>query len=562
MKDTILSIFLGASALFPASAQLKPAAGINLDERLAAYKTIKLEADLSGLQPNEKRALKYLIQAAQYADTIYWRQTYGNPYSLINQIKDEKLKKYVWINYGPWDRMNNNQPFIEGVGAKPKGVNFYPKDMRVGEFDSFGILSKKEPYTILHRGPMPQGDLPAPILPTMQEMNMDVLPYNMVYQFYINRISENMIRATEALGPAYDKEFFTYLRDRAEGLMNNNYNQSDIEWLKVKNSNLDIIIGPIENYEDELFGIKTAYESFVLIRDKKWGEKLEKFIKMLPDLQKNLPVDSLYKTEKAGTGQSQLAVFDAVYYAGDANAGSKTIAVNLPNDETIQKDNGTRRSQLKNVMKAKFDNILIPIADRVIDPAQRANITWDGFFNNVMFHEVAHGLGIKNTVNKKGTVREALGANYSAIEECKADVLGLWMVTRMVDKKELKGKLDDFYITFVASVFRSVRFGAANSHGKANMITFNTLLASGAILRNAKGFYKVDVKKMRASIEKLAGDLLRLQGNGDAAVVQNFLDKMAIVSPKLNADLDKINKAGVPKDLIFEQGLSTLGLGE
>lgn len=555
-------LFLAATgiALLPVSAQLKPATGVDIAERLAAYKTIRLSADLSKLTTNEKACLAYLIKAAWYADTIYWIQTYGQPSSILSQIQDESLRKYVSINYGPWDRLNDNQPFIEGVGPKPAGVNFYPHDMSKGEFDSLPMEAKKDPYTVLHRGPMPQGNLPMPELPPGLKPMLEVFPYTMAYQFYMGKLSECLLRASEELTPQSDPELFNFLRIRAESFMNGGYNQSDIEWLKLKKSSLDIIIGPIETYEDELLGLKTSFESFVLIRDKEWGSKLDKFIGLLPNLQKNLPVDSIYKAETAGNASSQLAVFDAVYYAGDANAGVKTIAVNLPNDEKLQQDYGTRRSQLKNVIKAKFDNILIPISKEVIDPSQQASVSWEGFFNDVMFHEVAHGLGIKNTIDKKKTVKEALGSKHSAIEECKADVLGLWMVTQMVDQKELTGKLEEYYVSFVASVFRSVRFSAANSHGQANMITFNTLLRAGAITRNDKGFYKVNVEKMRQTITKLAGDLLRLQGNGDMAAVENFMKSMAVVEPTLASDLKKINAAGIPKDLIFEQGTDVLGL--
>jgi len=559
MIRKILTLFVITASVAKGWAQLKPVAGLNLDEKLGAYKTIRLNPDLTGLKPEEREALKYLIIAAQYADSIYWRQTYGNPANLFGKIQDEKLKRYVQINYGPWDRLNGNAPFIQGVGPKPKGANFYPKNIRKSEFDSLSANVRNDAYSILQRGPS-LVTFESPVDGDPNTGSLDAMPYGMVYMDFSRKMMENLMYAADKLGQNGDKDFKNYLRMRANNLMNNNFTESDKAWLKVKNSSLDIIIGPIENYEDEFAGVRAAHESFVLIRDKEWGSKLDKFIDMLPDLQKNLPVDSIYKTENAGSGQSQLAVFDAVYYAGDANAGSKTIAVNLPNDETLQTEFGTRRSQLKNVMKAKFDNILVPISNKVIDPSQRVNITWDAFFNDVMFHEVAHGLGIKNTIDKKGTVREALGANYSAVEECKADVLGLWMVTQMVNKNELKGKLDDYYVTFVASVFRSVRFGASNSHGQANMITFNTLLGNGAITRSASGTYKVDVAKMRTTIEKLAGDLLKLQGDGNAETVKIFLSKMATVSPKLAADLTAINNAGIPKDLIFEQGLSVLGL--
>jgi hypothetical protein len=314
---------------------------------------------------------------------------------------------------------------------------------------------------------------------------------------------------------------------------------------------------------------------------------------LLPELQANIPVEAAYKPvlandtgvnkfdehgnlisnsgeminepnfppmQKPDASMSQLAVFDAVYYGGDCNSGSKTIAVNLPNDETLQKYFGTRRSQLKNTMKAKFEEMVMPISKILIDPAQQSNIKFDAFFSNVMFHEVAHGLGVKNLVSDQSkTVREALGATYSAVEECKADVLGLYMVTQLFQKGELTGSLDDYYVTFVASVFRSVRFGAASAHGKANMITFNTLLNSGCIVSGNKG-YTINVNAMKSVIEKLAAELLHLQGDGDIAGVNKMLVTRGVIQPSLASDLAKLSKAKIPFDIVFDQGIETLGL--
>lgn len=513
-------------------------------EKLASYKSIKLTADLSRLSENEKKALVYLIRAAQHADNIFWLQSYGHKDSVLSRTRDENLKKYLMLNYGPWDRLNDNKPFVKGIGAKPAGARFYPEDMTM-EMYTEKYSKHGDPYSVISKNF--NGDL-------------EIMPYFMVYQEEVMEINQNLMKAADAIGPEGDMQMFEYLRMRAESMVMNNYGQSDVAWLNLKDANLDIIIGPIENYEDKLLGLRTAFEAYVLIRDKEWGAKLEKYLKFLPDLQKNLPVDSAYKAEEVGNSNSQLAVFDAVYYAGDCNAGSKTIAVNLPNDENIQKNHGTRRSQIKNVMKAKFDNMVLPISQLLIDPSQRSLVNFNAFFNNVMFHEVAHGLGIKNTINGLGTVRDALGADYSAIEECKADVLGLYMVTQLVEKKELEGKLDEYYVTFVSSIFRSVRFGASSAHGKANMITFNTLMSSGAIIRQSNGTYKIDVVKMKKSIEKLAGDLLRLQGDGDRIATASYIKEKAVVKTELSSDLAKINKAGIPLDLVFEQGTKVLGL--
>jgi hypothetical protein len=514
-------------------------------EKLAGYKSIRLTADISHLSPGEREALGYMIEAAKHADNIFWMQSYGEKDSVLSRASGEDVKKFLMLNYGPWDRLNDDKPFIAGIGEKPKGACFYPLDMTKEEYDSTLGHFHPDPYTVVLRN---EGRM------------LEQQPYFMAYQRDMAAISENLMKASQAIKPDEDREFANFLRQRAEAIMMNSYGPSDISWLNLRKSNLDIIIGPIETYEDKLFGIRPAFEAYVLVRDKEWGAKLDKYISFLPELQSNLPVDSLYKTEKVNNTGSQLAVFDAVYYAGDCNAGSKTIAVNLPNDEEIQKQVGTRRSQLKNVMRAKFDNMVVPITQLIIDPSQRASVNFDAFFSNVMFHEVAHGLGIKNTVNGKGTVRDALGATYSAIEECKADVLGLYMVTQLVEKKELKGNLEEFYVTFTASIFRSVRFGASSAHGRANMIIFNTLVDAGAIVRQSNGLYKVNVDLMKTTIQKLAGDLLVLQGNGNINDSQKYLDNKAVVSAVLSKDLEKINKAGIPVDLVFEQGKSVLGL--
>jgi hypothetical protein len=272
-----------------------------------------------------------------------------------------------------------------------------------------------------------------------------------------------------------------------------------------------------------------------------------------------LPVDAKYKAEKPGTS-SELNAYDVIYYAGQANSGGKTIAVNLPNDETLQKTKGTRRSQLKNAMQAKFDKIMMPIANTLIDPPQLASVNFDAFFANVMFHEVAHGLGIKSTINGKGTVRNALQEQGSWLEECKADILGLYMVTRLVEKGELPGPLENYYTTFMAGILRSVRFSAADAHGKANMLTFNFFEEKGAFEKSANGHYKVNYVKFRSAMNELSELILTLQGNGDKTAVEKLVKEKAIVPADLQADLNKLKEKGIPVDITFEQGIEVLGL--
>lgn len=554
---------------------LVPVKGYPVAGNLASYKTLPLTTDLSSLSEVEKQTLRHLIDAAKVADEIFWQQAWGDKKMLLDRVKNDTLKRFVELNYGPWDRLNNNVPFVQGMGEKPKGAGFYPANITQTEWDQWNNPQKNNPYSVVKRD---------------ESGKLFSEPYHTAYR-------ENMIEMVKHLSLAAntirqeDERFANFLIERCNGLMQGEYNSSDIHWLGLLNNRLDIIIGPIENYEDEFQGIRTAFESYVMVRDMTWTQKLEKYVSLLPSLQQSLPVDAAYKptlamnspqsSMPAGNADamvvieaplpgapdgpkpgSSLAVFDVIYYAGHNNAGSKTIAVNLPNDEKLQQEYGTRRSQLKNVMQAKFDNMVKPIAGLMLVEAQATKVNFDAFFNNVMFHEVAHGLGVKNTVDGKATVREALGADFSPIEECKADVLGLYMVTKLLETGELTGNIDDFYVTFVAGTFRSVRFGAASAHGKANMIIFNTLLSKGAVSRQKNGKYLVNVPEMKKIISNLAAELLTLQGDGNKAGVSNMLSTRAVISETLKADLVSIEKAGIPVDLIFEQGVNVLGLNK
>ena len=334
-----------------------------------------------------------------------------------------------------------------------------------------------------------------------------------------------------------------------------------MDWMDVEGSVIDVTIGPYEVYEDKLFGAKAAFEAYVLVKDLEWSERLSRFAAFLPELQRGLPVADEYKEEEPGT-DSDLNAYDVVFYAGDSNAGSKTIAINLPNDEEVQLEKGTRRLQLKNAMQAKFEKILLPIADTLIDEAQRKHVTFDAFFSNVMFHEVAHGLGIKNTITGKGTVREALQDVASSMEEGKADVLGLYMVIELLKAGEL-GDADimDYYVTFMAGIFRSVRFGAASAHGKANMVRFNFFEEQGAFVRDPEsGTYLVDAERMTAAMTELSRLLLTLQGDGDYAGARELTASKGVIGEQLQSDLDRLTQAGIPVDITFRQGAAELGL--
>jgi len=512
-----------------------------VDQRIAIYETVKLTTNLNNLTSSERKILPLLIQAAQIMDDLFWKQAYPQRDSLLSTIKDEKTKSFVMINYGPWDRLNGDKPFVAGIGPKPDAATFYPLNMTKEALKKSTVSDKYGLYSVI------RGDSAG---------RMISVPYHVLFASELQEAS-NLLKQAALL--AEDAGFKKYLTLRADALVTDNYTASDYAWLDMKTNTLDIIIGPIENYEDKLLNARASFEAYVLVKDKAWSKRLEKYVSMLPQLQQGLPVDARYKKERPGT-DSELNAYDVVYYAGDCNAGSKTIAVNLPNDEVIQQKKGTRRSQLKNAMKAKFDKILMPISKELIDSEQLQYINFDAFFANVMFHEVAHGLGIKKTITGKGFVKEALQEQYSWLEEGKADVLGLYMVTGLLKKGELEGDIKQFYTTYMAGILRSVRFGAASAHGKANMQCFNFFKENGAFIRNENGTYKVDYTKFEQAMNKLSRLIITLQGNGDKAAVEKTQKEKAVITTELQKDLDKLTKKGIPVDIIFEQGADVLGV--
>lgn len=513
------------------------------ESRLDIYYPVELTSDLSQLSENQKKLLGRLIDASKIMDDLYWQQAFGEDKAeFLAKIHDPKVKKFAEINYGPWDRLNGDTPFLSGYDNKALGAEFYPHDMTKVEFEQQDFADKKGLYSVVKR---------------TENGKLVAVPYSKMYKEELSRAADILKDAAQY---AEDADFANYLTMRAEALLTDNYQPSDFAWMDMKNNPIDVVIGPIETYEDQLFGYRAAFEAYVLIKDMAWSEKLAKYAQYLPALQVGLPVDDKYKAETPGS-DADLNAYDVVYYAGHSNAGSKTIAINLPNDEQVQLQKGTRRLQLKNAMKAKFDHILVPIAEQLIAPAQRDHITFNAFFANTMFHEVAHGLGIKNTINGKGTVRQALKEHASALEEGKADILGLYMIKQLLDKGVLTdGELEDYYVTFMAGIFRSVRFGASSAHGKANMVRFNFFKEHGAFQRDADGFYSINMEKMGEAIDALSRLILTLQGDGDYDGVAKLVAEKGVIGDTLTADLAKLTSANIPVDITFVQGKGVLKL--
>ena len=546
MKTMKISFFAGLLLMIAAACtnqtQQQQTPPDPMDQLLSKYAEVTLTSDISHLSANEKDMLKLLFKAADIMDNIFWTQHIGEKDAFLAGITNEKARRFAEINYGPWDQMDNEKPFLDGYGEKFKGAGFYPADMTEAEWEAFSDPDKTSLYTLITRD---------------ENGKLKTVWYHQAWAAQIEEAASLLEQAAQLAG---DEGFANYLRLRAKALRTDDYLESDLAWMDIRDNNVDMVIGPIENYVDALYGYKAAHEAFILIKDKEWSARLARYAQFLPELQKQLPVDEVYKKEVPGA-DADLNAYDAVYYAGDCNMAGKTIAINLPNDERVQLQKGTRKLQLKNSMKAKFDNILVPVADVLIAPDQRKHITFDAFFSNVMFHEVAHGMGIKNTIDGSSTVRKALREQYSPLEEAKADILGLYLVTKLHEMGEFTDTdIMDNYVTFMAGIFRSVRFGAASAHGKANMMTFSFFLQEGAFTRNSDGTYAINLEKMMEASRKFTGNILKAQGDGNYDFVKNWVATEGVVKPELQADLDRIMQKGIPVDIWFRMGPDVLGL--
>lgn len=545
MKKLQFCVLMLAFALFACnSGSRKEAAQTNeaMKQKVEEFAPITLTADISHLSVKERQMLPILFEISRIMDDLFWKQALGNRDEFLDSL-DPDTRAFAMINYGPWERLNNNEPFVEGFGAKPAGANFYPVDMSTEEFEKLEDPRKASLYSIIRRD---------------ENSALKVVPYSEAYSEELTRASALLLQAAAL---AEDPGLKKYLELRAKAFLSDDYYESDLAWMDMKNNQIDFVVGPIENYEDHLFGYKAAFEAFILIKDLEWSRKLDRYTTLLPRLQKSLAVADAYKAEDPGSS-SDLGAYQVVFYAGDCNAGSKTIAINLPNDPNVQKLKGSRRLQLKNAMQAKFDKILLPIAHVVITPEQQKYVQFDAFFENVMFHEIAHGLGVHNTINGKGPVREALREAYTTIEEAKADITGLYLVTQLHEMGEITGRdLMENYVTFLAGIFRSVRFGASSAHGKANMLQFNYLLSVGAFtVDQSTGTYTVDFEKMKKAVSDLSGIVIKNQGDGDYEGAKKMVAELSHVPDQLKESLQKIAGAGIPRDIVFEQGPDKLGL--
>ncbi len=505
-----------------------------LKEKVDSYAVVEVSSPLyDTLSENDKKIVGLFRQAGEIIDGLFWKQTFGDK-ALIDALPEGPAKAYAMINYGAWDHLDDNKPFVEGYGEKPLGCQYYPQDMTMEEWEAFDDPDKLNLYTVIRRD---------------ENGALKTVWYRDEYKEELEKVCALL---EEAAALTTNEGMRTYLTERVKAFRTDDYLASDMAWMDMKDCNMDLVIGPIENYDDHLFEAKAAYECFILLKDETRSANLAKYVGLLPELQKMLPCAPEYKTFVPGTS-SDLNVYDAIFYAGDCNAGSKTIAINLPNDERVHAAKGARRLQLYNSMMAKFNKILAPIGEVLVEPSQQKYLTADAFFWNVTFHEVAHGLGVKETVNGLGSVDAAMKSEKTTWEEAKADILGLFMVNKLIEMGEITDiTKEESIATFIAGIVRSVRFGSASSHGKANMMCFNYMEDHGAFTRNAEGKYVIDFEKAPAVIDSWASLILETQATGNFEFAQKYAAENASIRETLAAEVALVNNAGIPRDIVFD----------
>lgn len=529
----------------PKMSESKPATDSSFAAKIRRFAPTDITADTSHLSDNDRKALDKLIEAAKLLDPLFLRQAWSGNEALRKKLEADSSPEgrerlhYFMINKGPWSRLDKNEPFIDGVPReKPPQGGFYPDDITKDEFNSWvATLPEQEKqratgfFTVIRRGP---------------DGKLKIVPYHEEYREFLEPAATLL---KEAAGLTTNQTLKNFLTKRAEAFLSDDYYASDVAWMDL-DAPIDVTIGPYETYEDELFGYKAAFEAFITVRDEAESAKLVKFGGYLQELENNLPVDPKYRNPKLGAA-SPIRVVDNVFCSGDGNRGVQTAAFNLPNDEKVVKEKGSKRVMLKNMQEAKFNKALVPIAKVVMDPSQQSQISFDAFFTHILAHELMHGLGPHNiTVGGRDTnVRKELKELYSAIEEAKADITGLWALQYLIDKGSVDHAMErDLYTTYLASSFRSVRFGTTEAHGKGQAMQFNYLLDEGAIkMDEAAGTFSIDTSKVKDAVRKLTHDILTIEAEGSYDKAKAMLDKYGVIRPSMQKALEKL--VDVPVDI-------------
>lgn len=550
MRTPFITLGLAALTLAASGARV-PAEQHEMMPDLARLKTmtarfapVELGADLSRLASGERRALAKLVEAARIMDALFLRQVWaGNEALMLELLADQTplgraRLHYFLINKGPWSRLDHNAPFLPGVGPKPDAANFYPAGATKADVEAW--LTTRSPeergraagfFTTLRRGPA--------------SSRFVIVPYSVEYQGELARAAE-LLREAAAL--TSQPTLKTFLTKRARAFLTNDYYDSDVAWMELA-GDIEPTIGPYEVYEDEWFNYKAGFEAFITLLDRAESEKLSRFSAELQDIENHLPIDPKYRNPTLGA-LAPISVVNVVFAAGDGNRGVQTAAYNLPNDERVIREKGSKRVMLKNVQEAKFSRALVPIAGVTLAPAARTDVAFDAFFTHILMHELMHGLGPHDIAvgGRRTTVRQELKETYSALEEAKADISGLFALQHLVDRGILDRSLErTMYTTFLASAFRSIRFGVTEAHGRGIAVQLNYFLDSGAVAASPDGTFAVNPPKIKESVRALTRDLMTLQAEGDYTKAKTLLSRMAVVRPEVQKALDRL--ADVPVDI-------------
>jgi hypothetical protein len=509
----------------------------------ARFAPVEVKVDVASLPVHERAALAKLVEASRYVDALFMRQRSPGNNALLLQLLSDRTTlgrarvDYFLLNKGPWSELDEDRAFVPGVSAKPQGGNFYPGDATREQIDTWmqalPAAEKTEAtgfFTTIRRG---------------ADGKFISVPYSLEYQGELMEMAR-LLREAAAL--TQQPTLKAFLQKRAEAFVSNDYYASDVAWMEL-DASIEPTIGPYEVYEDEWFNFKAAFEAFITLTDAAETDKLKRFSSQLQDLEDHLPIDKKFRKPKLG-GYSPIRVVNVVFSAGDANHGVQTAAYNLPNDERVVAEKGSKRVLLKNFQRAKFDKVLTPIADIALVPQERSLLSFDAFFTHILMHELMHGLG-PQTIEVGGrqtTVRQELKELNGPLEEAKADVSGLWALQHLMDKGFLDKKQErNMYVTFLASTFRTLRFGLNAAHAKGMALQVNNLLDAGAIRIDAQGRFSLDVPKTKKAVTALTSQIMTLQAHGDYAGVKRLLDKMSVVRPEVQRVLDQLGQ--VPVDI-------------
>ncbi len=514
-----------------------------IKKKLAKFAPVHIDYDSSGLNENEKKALKLIIKAARMMDKIFFRQVYGKNIAIQQDLKNIKtpgakdLNQFFRLNFGPFDRLLSHRPFINTTEKKPAGANFYPENMTKLEFEKWIEDHPEDEANFISNF----------YVIARKEGKLVAVPYSEVYKKQLVKAAKHLKDAAELIdNPSLKK----YLKSRAEAFLSNDYYQSDMDWMDLKDHKIEMVIGPYEVYEDELFGYKASFEAFITLVDPVESKKLAALAGYINEMEKNLPFDDKYKNFKRGKS-SPVMVTNEIYTAGDTKAAVQTIAFNLPNDERVREAKGSKKVMLKNICRAKFEKIFNPIARQVLPPQEMSLVSFDAYFNHILMHEFSHALGPGNIVKngKNTSVDKELKELNPVLEEAKADVLGIWNLKLMIDKGLFPKELaKNMYPTYLGGIFRSIRFGITDSHGGGNAIQGNYILEKGGFIYDEKtGKFSVAKDKIESAIKQLAHEILMIQAAGDYDKAKAMIEKYRVVSPPLQKAIDAV--AGVPVDI-------------